>query len=74
MLLLTSIEGTPVVPGSLLRQLKVGGRLFAVVGDAPVMAGRIVTCTGEQQYAAVNLFETVVDPLQNAAQPDRFVF
>src|SRR5438034_7872425 len=34
---------TPVVPGSLLRQLKVGGRLFAIVGDPPVMEGRIAT-------------------------------
>jgi protein-L-isoaspartate(D-aspartate) O-methyltransferase len=65
---------TPVLPDSLLQQLKVGGRLFAVVGDAPVMEGRMVTRTAEQAYTSVNMFETLLDPLQNAVQPERFVF
>jgi protein-L-isoaspartate(D-aspartate) O-methyltransferase len=63
-----------VLPDSLLQQLKVGGRLFAVVGDAPVMEGRMVTRTAEQAYTSVNMFETLLDPLQNAVQPERFVF
>ena len=65
---------TPVLPDGFLEQLKGGGRLFAVVGDLPVMEGRRVTRAGENDFAGINLFETVLDPLQNAAQPERFVF
>jgi protein-L-isoaspartate(D-aspartate) O-methyltransferase len=65
---------TPVLPDSLLQQLKVGGRLFAVVGDAPVMEGRLVTRLASNELQSVNLFETVIDPLQNAVQPQRFTF
>jgi protein-L-isoaspartate(D-aspartate) O-methyltransferase len=64
----------PVVPPIFLQQLKLGGRFFAVVGDAPVMAARLVTCTGENQYKHLDLFETNIAPLQNAAQPPRFSF
>ena len=64
-----------VLPDSLLAQLKPGGRLFAVVGDAPVMEARLYTKspTGNG-VATVNLFETVVTPLANATQPPRFKF
>jgi protein-L-isoaspartate(D-aspartate) O-methyltransferase len=65
---------TPVLPDSLLAQLKPGGRLFAIVGDAPVMEAQLVTCVAAGSYNAVNLFETCVAPLTNAAQPARFVF
>jgi protein-L-isoaspartate(D-aspartate) O-methyltransferase len=65
---------TPVLPRSLLEQLEVGGRLFAVVGEAPAMTARIVSCTGPQAYHSVELFETVVAPLVNAEQPPRFRF
>ena len=56
---------------SLLQQLKPGGRLFAVVGDAPVMEARLVTCIAANSYQAVDLFETHLAPLKNAAQPKR---
>ena len=67
---------TPVLPEKILDQLKPGGRLFAVVGDAPVMQARLYTrgAAGEAGVAHVTLFETVVAPLANAAQPKRFKF
>jgi len=65
---------TPLLPDSLLAQLKVGGRLFAIVGDAPLMEARLVTCVAEGVFRTVNLFETCVQPLLNAAHPERFVF
>jgi protein-L-isoaspartate(D-aspartate) O-methyltransferase len=65
---------TPVLPQSLLQQLKPGGRLFAVVGDPPVMEARLVTCVVESSYQATDLFETNLAPLKNAAQPKRFQF
>ncbi len=65
---------TPVLPQALLNQLKPGGRLFAIVGDAPVMAARLVTCSGAGSYASIDLFETCFPPLLNALQPKRFEF
>lgn len=65
---------TPVLPDGLLRQLRVKGRLFAVVGDEPVMSGRLVTRGMDSQLVSLDLFETLLDPLTNAAQPERFVF
>lgn len=53
------------VPRELLRQLRVGGRLAAVVGEAPAMEAQLFTCVGEGVYNTVNLFETVVPALDN---------
>ena len=65
---------TPVLPDSWLKQLKPGGRLFAVVGDAPVMTARLLRWTAPGAVASEDLFETVITPLRNAPQPERFVF
>ena len=65
---------TPLVPQSLLDSLAPGGRLFAVVGDAPAMAARIFTCVAHGATRTIDLFETVVAPLANCAQPSRFTF
>ncbi|MCL4470399.1 MAG: protein-L-isoaspartate O-methyltransferase family protein [Sulfuricella sp.] len=64
----------PVLPAAFLASLKVGGRLFAVVGEAPVMEARLITRVTEDAYRTANLFETVIPPLKNAMQPQRFVF
>jgi protein-L-isoaspartate(D-aspartate) O-methyltransferase len=65
---------TPVLPQAFLAQLKPAGRLFAIVGDAPVMEARLVTCIAEGSHRSVNLFETSFPPLRNALQPKRFSF
>jgi len=65
---------TPVLPQALLAQLKTGGRLFAIVGDAPVMEARLVTRVAGNALRSVDLFETSFPPLRNAAQPQRFSF
>jgi protein-L-isoaspartate(D-aspartate) O-methyltransferase len=65
---------TPLLPSSFLEQLAPEGRLFAVVGDAPVMTARLVTCTGPGAYRTTDLFETVIKPLANCARPSRFRF
>ena len=65
---------TPVLPQSWLAQLAPGGRLFAVVGDAPVMKATVVHCSAPGAYRSVELFETVLAPLVNAEQPPRFRF
>jgi len=64
----------PVLPPEMLQQLKVGGRLVAIVGGQPVMTAQLVTRTGEATFNVVNLFETLTEPLKNAVEPDKFAF
>ncbi len=64
----------PILPKAFLDQLAPEGRLFAIVGDAPVMTARIATCTAPGAYRTAELFETVVAPLLNCEQPARFRF
>jgi protein-L-isoaspartate(D-aspartate) O-methyltransferase len=65
---------TPVLPRDFLEQLAPGGRLFAVVGEAPAMSARLVTCSAPGAWRSTDLFETVIAPLVNAEQPSRFHF
>jgi protein-L-isoaspartate(D-aspartate) O-methyltransferase len=65
---------TPILPPTFLAQLKIGGRLFAVVGDPPVMEARLITCVDQGAHHAIDLFETSLAPLRNAMQPGRFQF
>jgi protein-L-isoaspartate(D-aspartate) O-methyltransferase len=62
------------VPQVLLSQLKVGGRLAAVVGDEPVMCGTFITRTGEASYSTVQPWDTAAPRLDRFPQPSRFAF
>ena len=64
----------PVLAEEFQRSLKPGGRLLAVVGEAPVMEALLTTYTGAGAVATVALFETCIPALKNAPQPERFVF
>lgn len=64
----------PVLPDRLRRQLKIGGRLIAVIGEAPTMEACLITRTDEDAFSEVVLFETVIAPLENAVQKEKFVF
>jgi protein-L-isoaspartate(D-aspartate) O-methyltransferase len=64
----------PVLPGSLLAQLRPGGRIAAVVGESPAMTGQIVTRVAADDYETLVLFETDVKPLRNAWRPATFHF
>lgn len=64
----------PEIPAEILRQLKVGGRLAAVVGEAPAMSLEIVSCPAEGSYTTVKILETMADPLINVRKADRFEF
>jgi protein-L-isoaspartate(D-aspartate) O-methyltransferase len=65
---------TPVLPVTFQNSLNVGGRLFAIVGDAPVMEARLITRVAQDTFETVNIMEACVTPLQHALQPERFVF
>jgi protein-L-isoaspartate(D-aspartate) O-methyltransferase len=65
---------TPILPGAFVEQLSPGGRLFAVVGEPPVMTARIVAAAAPGAWRSIDLFETVIAPLVNAEHPSRFRF
>jgi len=70
-----------VVTGSLYRfdtrfveAVTNGGRLFVIVGEAPVMDARRIRRTGDSDWVGESLFETRIAPLDGAAAPPRFSF
>ena len=65
---------TPVLPQSILHELKIGGRLVAIVGDAPAMHLQLFTRVGEDAFSTITVLETVVAPLRNTMPRDKFVF
>ncbi|MCB2263926.1 MAG: protein-L-isoaspartate O-methyltransferase [Candidatus Thiosymbion ectosymbiont of Robbea hypermnestra] len=60
--------------GILEDQLAPGGRLFAVVGEEPVMEALLVTRATERDFHRRSLLETCVPALEKAPRPERFVF
>ena len=61
------------IPQELLAQMKVGGRLFAIVGNAPAMQAQLVTRIDETSYRTVAQFETCTALLQ-APAAQKFIF
>ncbi|HWJ34024.1 MAG TPA: protein-L-isoaspartate O-methyltransferase [Steroidobacteraceae bacterium] len=64
----------PVYDTRFEQALRVGGRLFAVVGVAPVMDAVLVRRVDSTEWIRESLFETVIEPLTNATAPQGFVF
>jgi protein-L-isoaspartate(D-aspartate) O-methyltransferase len=64
----------PLYDARFERALKVGGRLFLVLGQPPVMEALLIRRVSQTEWLRESLFETVVPPLMNAPQPSGFVF
>ena len=64
----------PVYDTRFEKSLRVGGRLFAIVGAAPVMDAILVRRVDDNEWIRESLFETVVAPLINATAAQKFVF
>jgi protein-L-isoaspartate(D-aspartate) O-methyltransferase len=62
------------VAPALLQQLKVGGRLAAIVGQEPVMQAKLYTRVGEAAWSQADLFDTVAPRLEGFGEPSRFHF
>jgi protein-L-isoaspartate(D-aspartate) O-methyltransferase len=62
------------VPQALLAQLKVGGRLAAIVGGEPVMRATFVTRTGDASYTTTQPWDTLAPRLAHFPEPSRFHF
>ena len=65
---------TPLLPPAFVERLNPGGRLFAVIGERPVMKAVLVAKLGPGDTRTEVLFETLLKPLENALQPERFRF
>jgi protein-L-isoaspartate(D-aspartate) O-methyltransferase len=64
----------PVLPEAFLKEVKVGGRILAIVGEAPVMTCNVITRVSDAAYDTVKVFETNVKPLAGALVPSHFEF
>ena len=62
------------VPAALLAQLKVGGRLGAIVGQLPIMRALRITRSDAHGFSSVELFDTVAPRLHGFDEPTRFHF
>jgi len=62
------------IPQALLQQLKVGGRLAAIVGNEPVMRATFITRTGEAAWETKQPWDTQAPRLVNFPEPSRFHF
>ena len=62
----------PVLTESFQSQLNVGGRLFVIVGESPVMEARLITRIGDQEWSSESLFETDLPPLVGAPKQEHF--
>jgi len=64
----------PSIPDNLKQRLTVGGRMFIVTGESPVMTAYLVTRQGEDEWQTEALFETDITRLVNAPVTRKFEF
>lgn len=70
-----AVTGSVATVAEVWRQsLSVGGRLFIVVGQPPVMEALLITRVGEQEWIRESLFDTELPPLRNIAPVKTFEF
>lgn len=59
----------PVLPDVFREQLKVGGRLVAIIGQPPIMTATLVKNVGTGSWLEEPLFDTIAPPLRNVEAP-----
>ncbi|MEX0950971.1 MAG: protein-L-isoaspartate O-methyltransferase, partial [Gammaproteobacteria bacterium] len=64
----------PVLTGHWQQQLSIGGRLFVIVGESPVMEAWLIRRVGEAEWARESLFETDLPALIGATTASVFEF
>jgi len=64
----------PALPEGLEQSLKIGGRLFVIVGESPAMEALLITRTGENDWVRESMFETDFPALLNCPSCAKFVF
>ncbi len=64
----------PLRPLAAEKMLKTGGRLFAVIGEMPIMEATLTERISESAFRHEAIFETCLAPLDNAPQAQKFEF
>jgi protein-L-isoaspartate(D-aspartate) O-methyltransferase len=64
----------PSLPESFKQDLQIGGRLFAIIGEGPVMVAQLITRINANEWKEQVLFDTWLAPLKHAAVPAKFQF
>jgi len=64
----------PQIPEAYKKLLKIGGRLFIIVGEAPTMTAYLVTRTGKTAWDIEELFETSITPIIHSETEEPFIF
>ena len=64
----------PVLADAFRDSLNVGGRLLAVIGEAPSMEATLITHVSANTFRTSVVLETCIPGLVGAPQPERFVF
>lgn len=64
----------PILEDHLQQQLKIGGRMFAIVGQSPAMEARLIKRVSENEWYNEILFETDLPELEGATQVETFKF
>ncbi|MDQ1923457.1 protein-L-isoaspartate O-methyltransferase family protein [Massilia pseudoviolaceinigra] len=66
--------GLETLPEVFMKQVKVGGRIAAILGQAPVMTAHVITRVSETAYDTVKVFETNVKLLSTSVKTSHFTF
>ena len=64
----------PVLQQQFYENLKIGGRLFVITGNLPIMEALLITRVNQDNWSRECLFETCLPPLEHASKPQGFVF
>lgn len=62
------------IPNLLKNQLKIGGKLVAIIGDPPIMTAHVITRVSELEYNDLELFETNLAYLVDGQRKNDFKF
>ncbi len=65
---------SPVEPIGVRQQLKIGGVMFIVLGQTPVMQATLIQRVSDTAFKLDVLFETCIAALENAPQANTFEF
>ncbi|NOU25496.1 MAG: protein-L-isoaspartate O-methyltransferase [Methylotenera sp.] len=66
-----SLQLHPIVAEQMLN---IGGRMFAVVGELPIMQATLTQRISDSSYRKETIFETCLPPLENIPQSEKFAF
>ncbi len=63
-----------LISESFKQLLKVGGRMFCIIGKEPTMEALLITRTNDKEWQEEGLFETCVPALENMPEAEQFHF